>query len=140
MLIAHRCTKCGHPDYQRRPDKTRPDELGHCECGCLCTPGKPELIPTFNFIGQRIERIVEPGARLDGDGSDSLADGAPVRACGCDACKALYAHLTTGAPAPEPTEPTPAEYRAWAAANNIPCPPSGRIPAAVREAYTAAHS
>lgn len=137
MLITHRCTKCKHPDYWRRRDAAGP---GPCECGCKCAPEAPKLAPTFNMAGRQVERIAEPGTRLVGDGTDPIAEGASVTACGCSDCKALYAELTGSTPAPTPAELTPTEYRAWAAANNVPCPASGRIPAAVREAYTAAHS
>jgi hypothetical protein len=36
--------------------------------------------------------------------------------------------------------PTAAEIRLWAADNNVPCPNTGRVPAAVREQYDQAHA
>lgn len=51
----------------------------------------------------------------------------------------LFAGQLNAAPNLAPAPPTPAEIRAWAAANGFTVSPKGKIPAAVREAYTAAH-
>jgi hypothetical protein len=59
-----------------------------CGRGCRKNP-RPELAPTFDCGGRRIERIVPPGEGLATENGNS-----GVRTCDCDACKALYAELT----------------------------------------------
>lgn len=82
-LITHRCTKCAHPDIWRmdKPGVTKATCDG---CACKCTPGQPEVIPTFDQAGQRIERIVKPG--------DAVSPGVPT--CNCKDCEALHEQLT----------------------------------------------
>lgn len=83
-LITHRCTKCSHPDIWRlgRPGMLT-DRCGDDRCGCACAPGQPEVIPTWDLAGNRIERILAPGK--------TFAKGAPT--CGCADCKALHKSL-----------------------------------------------
>jgi hypothetical protein len=81
-LITHRCRNCGHPDYWRGEAQTCPNR----GCSCRCTPGPPEVTPTFDLAGQLVERMLEPGSKLSGS-----------RTCDCAACKALYAELTGAA-------------------------------------------
>lgn len=80
-LIAHLCTRCAHPDIWRLP-KT---QCGNGPCSCQrCTPGPPQLRPTYDQAGRKVERIIKPG--------DDLHPG--VHTCGCAQCKALYEQLT----------------------------------------------
>ena len=80
--IAHRCTKCGHPDSWRRATITGPE---NCSCGCRCTPGGSEVLPTWKPNGQPSEEVVPPGDR----------ERLTFPTCGCDSCKALHKQLTT---------------------------------------------
>lgn len=144
MLIAHRCTKCSHPDYRRR--ETDPDGgRGPCDCGCRCDLGPSEALPTFDVAGRKVERFIKPGGKF-GRGVDNglgNTNGFGVVTCNCDACKALYERLTTVGSVPEPPStagPSPRQLRKWAAEVGVDCPPRGRIPASVVEAYAAAHS
>jgi hypothetical protein len=85
-LITHRCTVCEHPDFWRfaRP----PGRQNTCpQCGDVCKPGNPELVPTFDVAGREVERITVPGK----------ATGFQVTTCNCKACKALYEQLTGAA-------------------------------------------
>lgn len=52
---------------------------------------------------------------------------------------AAKARLTGRPAAPQGGRPDSREVRAWAEAAGVPCPARGRIPAAVRAAYDAAH-
>jgi hypothetical protein len=88
--IGHRCD-CGHTDLQHEHDATS-DTLGRCtaEYGVTCSRGcglvnEPEVIPTFDAKGNRVERVIEPG-----DGLRSMGGAVIVRTCTCDACRALY--------------------------------------------------
>jgi hypothetical protein len=85
-LITHRCATCGHPDFWRLA-LTSNERCPADRCGCRCTPGEPELAPTFDLAGRPVERITEPSKRT----------GFGVTTCSCDACKALYAELTGAA-------------------------------------------
>jgi hypothetical protein len=84
-LITHRCTGCGHSDIGRlcRPGSLR-ERCGDEHCVCVCTPGPPEVIPTWDQRGQRIEAVLAPGL--------AFAAGAPT--CRCQDCKALHERLT----------------------------------------------
>lgn len=86
-LIMHRCTDCGHPDYRRPVEGAGRRAVCDGSCSCRCTPGAPELAPTFDLAGQRVERVIKPGDKLY----------AGLTMCGCKACKALYAELTGAA-------------------------------------------
>jgi hypothetical protein len=46
---------------------------------------------------------------------------------------------TTATPSTASNGPAAADIRAWAAEHDVACPPVGRVPAAVREAYETAH-
>lgn len=80
-LIAHLCTRCGHPDFWRSGAAG-----GSCSCGCTCTPGEPELRPTFDVASRPVARIVPPGEKV---GGLSL-----MRTHDCKGCRALYERLT----------------------------------------------
>lgn len=108
--------------------------------------GKPELRPTFNVAGQRVERILKPGDRI-GEGLDNglgHVTGSNTTTCDCGACKTFHEQLTrlgpAAAPSPRPGRPSPRALREWAAEAGIDCPPVGRVPARVVEAYAAAHN
>ena len=91
--IGHRCD-CGHTDLQHTQNGEG-DSLGNCTadygvtCGRACGPiPEPEVIPTFDFRGRSVERVIAPG---DGLRSES---GAKIAAtCPCAACQALYEQL-----------------------------------------------
>lgn len=82
MLIVHRCKTCGTADFIGCSHKKK---------------GDPEVVPTFDVAGRKVERIVAPGERLGTGLDNGLGEqgGGGVTACGCAACKALYADLTT---------------------------------------------
>lgn len=82
-FITHLCTQCGHPDIRRTGFGGAAP--GRCACGCNCTPGEPEVRPSFDLAGRPVERVNPPGKKLGGD------NGQPV--CGCPGCKALYEQL-----------------------------------------------
>ena len=84
-LITHPCTTCGHPDFWRSGFGSR--SPGKCSCGCNCTPGAPEVRPTFDRASNQVEQIIPPGEKDRGRFMVPL--------CGCQACKALYEQLTT---------------------------------------------
>lgn len=143
MLIDHRCPKCQHPGYRRKEAESG---RGSCECGCRCSASKPELLPTFDVAGRKVERLIKPGGKF-GHGVDNglgHAEGLGVRTCDCAGCLALYEDLTrlgpAAAPRSRPARPSPRALREWAAEAGIDCPPVGRVPARVVEAYAAAHS
>lgn len=83
-LITHRCTKCGHPDYWR--SSTSGGCPGSCYCR-TCTPGAPELVPTFDLAARPVEKITPPGVKT----------GFGVATHDCAACRALYDELTGAA-------------------------------------------
>lgn len=83
-LIAHLCVNCGHPDFWRSGAGSAVP--GRCSCGCACTPGPPELRPSFDQAGNRVERIIPPGEKIGGHFSTPL--------CGCQGCKDLYEQQT----------------------------------------------
>lgn len=130
-LITHLCTRCGHPDYRRDLRSAAP---GPCTCGCRCTPGAPEVRPTWDTAGRRVERIMQPG--------EAMCPG--VVTCRCQACKDLHTQLTADsqvdARVDSPREPSTRQLRKWAAENGIDCPARGRIPERVTEAYRAVHA
>ena len=91
--IGHRCD-CGHSDLQHAADGTA-DTLGLCTadygvtCRRTCGPvPEPEVIPTFDFHGRPVERVIAPGGGLP-----SVSGAAGVKTCPCDACTALYEQL-----------------------------------------------
>lgn len=85
-IIAHLCTRCGHPDYWRR---TRPGKVVEAcgqgfGCVCQCTSGEPVVLPTYDITGRQSEQLIPPNGEL--------CKG--VWACGCPACRALHEQLT----------------------------------------------
>lgn len=74
-LIIHRCT-CGHPDFFHR--------ASGCDMNCICKAlnkaDAPEILPTWNGLGQPVTAIVQPGEKYN-----------HWDTCACDACKDLYA-------------------------------------------------
>lgn len=90
--IGHRCT-CGHTDLQHTQDGAG-NTLGRCTGSfnaCACGPiPAPEVVPSFDRKGKRVERIIEPGSGLPSE------SGAPVvKTCPCDACVALHEQLVS---------------------------------------------
>jgi hypothetical protein len=153
VLIAHRCINCAHPDYRRGLVDASGDR-GPCACGHKCTASqlsRPQVMPTFDAAGRKVERIVAPGEPIGAGVDNGLGhtDGIGFRTCDCEGCKALYARLTRLGPdavpdvAEEPpgtAQPSPRQLRKWANENGVDCPPTGRVPQRVREAYAAAHN
>ena len=146
MLIAHRCPKCSHPDY-RRGETAVDGDRGSCVCGCKCTLGEPQVMPTFDVAGRKVERIVAPGERLGAGVDNGLGntDGIGLRTCACAGCKGLHAQVTRLGPdidaePPGTAEPSPRQLRKWAGENGVDCPPTGRVPQRVREAYAATNN
>jgi hypothetical protein len=81
--IGHRCA-CRHADIQHT-EKNGKRSCGCSPCDRRCTRAKtPELLPTFDVKGRRVEQIAPPGERLAGW----------VPTCSCNACKSLYTELT----------------------------------------------
>lgn len=74
-VITHPCTKCKHADLWQ--------DRGRCNCGCNCTPGKPEVRPTYDQAGRPVEGITTPGESVG-----------PIKTHRCKACTALYEELT----------------------------------------------
>lgn len=92
-FIGHRCS-CGHNDINHAEDgkgKRVCTANGGAPCKRRCkTNGEPELMPTFDGKGNRVERIVRPGGGL------AIGDAHPIgRTCECESCQSLYGQLAT---------------------------------------------
>lgn len=90
-LITHPCTRCGHPDYWRRVTGPAAAEVcGTLDCRCrCCTPGPPEIRPTWDLAAALDDRLIEPGEKVGGPSG--------AWTCGCDDCKTLYQQQAQGA-------------------------------------------
>lgn len=88
MRIGHRCA-CGHGDLSHKTSSSGKRSCDCQPCGRRCSRNEtPELLPTFDARGNRVERIIPPGEKLATEG-----DSGPLT-CGCEDCKALYAEVT----------------------------------------------
>jgi hypothetical protein len=81
---------CGHADIWH--DHNDDAGLGRCrfELPCGCAKGRlgePQLVGTFDSAGHAVEAVVKPGTSWPGFGHP------PVKLCGCEDCKALYAEV-----------------------------------------------
>lgn len=81
-LITHRCTGCRHIDLWRLVALNK--ERCPLPCCHLCTPGPPEVVPTWDVAGNLVERVSKPG-------EPSLRQ--DIRTHDCEACRALYDQL-----------------------------------------------
>ncbi|MFF3643428.1 hypothetical protein [Streptomyces sp. NPDC002564] len=94
-LIGHRCS-CGHNDINHATDadgKRACTAKAGAPCGKRCkTLGDPEVMPTFDRKGNRVERIIPPG-----EGLPTETGSTGTRTCPCDACQALYEQLAPAA-------------------------------------------
>ena len=90
-LLAHTCT-CGHPDFHHLR-LTGECSYGWCRERCreVKPAAEPEVLPTFDWAGREIERLIPPGGRLGPPKN-------PVTTCSCDACEATYLELTQELP------------------------------------------
>jgi hypothetical protein len=94
-FIGHRCS-CGHNDLnhtQNDKGKRICTARAGGSCGKGCYPqGEPEVMPTFDRKGLRVERLITPGNGLETENGTHV-----VRTCTCDDCQALYQQLAPAA-------------------------------------------
>lgn len=104
MLIIHRCTTCGNPDYWRDDQgrkKTAGDKVDGQAVpaaqrrGCCrksASWGPPETAPRWSTVTfEQITEVMPPGGLAAGAGSTT--SGASLT-CDCDQCWALWRQLT----------------------------------------------
>lgn len=81
---------------------------------------------------KRAAAAAKAAARAEVERLEAQLAAAKAKLRGTPATKAAAGAATDG--------PTAAEVRAWAAANHIDCPATGRVPGTVRDQYDAAHT
>jgi len=88
MILTHRCTACGHPDYFH--DRDNWCSHGNCRRHPPELNPEPELIPSFVMRDGVVvldEELKMPGQRwLPG-----------VRLCGCERCQEIFADRAVAA-------------------------------------------